>query len=206
ARHVLGLPPGLAGEVDRDASLPDAPTATASRIYTGVLYDALGIGTLTPSAKSRAARWLLTTSALFGLVRPGDRIPAYRLAGDVTLPGLGTVGSLWRQPLAEVLEAEANSRLVVDLRSGMYAGFWRPSKAAGRGVVGLRVLQEADGRRTVVSHFNKATKGRIVRELLESGAKPRSPAGLADHLSGLGWQVEPTPAKPNAYDVVVREL
>jgi hypothetical protein len=60
----------------------------------------------------------------------------------------------------------------------------------------------------VVSHFNKATKGRIVRELLESGAAPRSPGRLADTLRELGWTVEvDQPGRTGTrLDVVVTEL
>ena len=36
------------------------------------------------------------SSSLFGLVRIGDRIPSYRLSGDATLPGLGSVAGVWR--------------------------------------------------------------------------------------------------------------
>ena len=54
----------------------------------------------------------------------------------------------------------------------------------------VRVLHETDGRRQVVSHFNKATKGRLVRALLEDGRDPRSPTRLADVLRDLGWVVE----------------
>ena len=43
-------------------------------------------------------------------------------------------------------------------------------------VATVRVLQQVGSRRMVVSHFNKATKGRLVRALLESGATPRTPA------------------------------
>jgi len=60
----------------------------------------------------------------------------------------------------------------------------------------------------VVSHFNKATKGRIVRALLEDGADPRTPKALADTLGRLGWTVElgsPTP-KGTQLDVVVSEI
>ena len=58
----------------------------------------------------------------------------------------------------------------------MYAAFWRPPPDAQ--VATVRVLHEVHGRRQVVSHFNKATKGRIVRALLEDGADPRH-AGAA---------------------------
>ena len=42
----------------------------------------------------------------------------------------------------------------------------------------------------VVSHFNKATKGRLVRALLESGVIPRTPVALAHVVRDLGWKVE----------------
>ena len=54
----------------------------------------------------------------------------------------------------------------------------------------MRVLQQVGGERRVVSHFNKATKGRLVRALLERGATPAQPAALADTITDLGWKVE----------------
>ena len=72
----------------------------------------------------------------------------------------------------------------------------------------MRVLHEHQGRRKVVSHFNKATKGRIVRALMEDGVKPRTPGQLADALRRLGWVVEQGPpgARGTQLDVVVAEL
>ena len=128
------------------------------------------------------------TSSLFGLVAPTDRIPAYRLSGDAVLPGLGTVSGVWRQALGPEITELVGDGLLVDLRSGMYAAFWRP--AALPRVATVRVLHEVAGRRQVVSHFNKATKGRILRALLEDGANPRTPARLAEALRDLGWNVE----------------
>jgi hypothetical protein len=209
AQRVLGLPDGLAGEVARNAALATSPTAPAARVYSGVLYEALGLDSLSPAAKRRASSRLLITSSLYGVVRPGDRVSPYRLSGSVSLPGLGTVSAVWRRALIAVLGPEADRRLVVDLRSGTYAGFWRPTRDQARRVVAIRVLQETNGKRSVVSHFNKATKGRIVRDVLEEGSTPTRPDGFADLLGRLGWQVEPTPgAKPGAasYDVIVADL
>lgn len=203
ARTVLGLTPGQADDVVRNASLRSAPTATAGQIYTGVLYDALGLATLSPAAKRRATTRVAVASALFGLVRPGDRIPSYRLGGSTSLPGLGTLASTWRSAVGDVLEAEASRGLVVDLRSGTYASFWRPHPGHATNVVSVRVLQDDGGVRTVVSHFNKTTKGALVRGLLEDGANPGSPRGLATTLTRLGWQVETAPGDPRALDVIV---
>ena len=55
--------------------------------------------TLSPAARRRATARVAVTSSLFGIVRPGDRIPAYRLSGDAVLPGLGTVSGVWREEL-----------------------------------------------------------------------------------------------------------
>jgi cytoplasmic iron level regulating protein YaaA (DUF328/UPF0246 family) len=208
AAEVLGLGPGQVDLVRRNAGLETAPTARADAIYTGVLYDALDLATLSPAARRRATSRLAVTSSLFGLVRPGDRIPAYRLSGDAALPAVGSVAGAWREVLGEAITDGMRQGLLVDLRSSTYAAFWRPTPDLARRVATVRVLHESDGRRTVVSHFNKATKGRIVRALLEDGADPRTPRALADTLGRLGWTVElgtPT-AKGTQLDVVVSEV
>ncbi|TGN65264.1 peroxide stress protein YaaA [Nocardioides eburneiflavus] len=208
AVEVLGLGPAQRDLVQRNATLGTAPTARADAIYTGVLYDALGFDTLSPAARRRATSRVAVTSSLFGIVRPGDRIPAYRLSGDAALPGVGSVAGAWREVLGDAITEAVRGGLLVDLRSSTYAAFWRPGKDLSRRVATVRVLHEAEGRRSVVSHFNKATKGRIVRALLEDGADPRSPKALAEALTRLGWTVEvgePTP-KGTQLDVVVTQV
>ncbi len=208
AAVVLGPGPTQADAVAANARLAEAPTARADRVYSGVLYEALDLPSLEGAARRRATSWLAVTSGLFGLLRPDDRIPAYRLSGDVALPGLGTVSTYWSRRLDDTVRAAAGRGLVVDLRSSTYASFWRPAPDLARRVVTVRVLHEVDGTRKVVSHFNKATKGRLVRALLEDGAAPGSPARFADHLGALGWKVEPGPADrhDSRLDVVVSDL
>jgi cytoplasmic iron level regulating protein YaaA (DUF328/UPF0246 family) len=206
AAEVLGLGATQHDLVDLDARLRSAPTARADQVYTGVLYDALDAATLSTAAKRRAAGRLAVTSSLFGLVRPGDRIPAYRLSGDTTLPGLGAVAGHWRDQLGPAVSDAVGRGLLVDLRSTTYVAFWRPTPDVT--TASVRVLHEHRGARKVVSHFNKATKGRIVRALLESGADPRTPARLVDALRDLGWHVEPgaTTRSGTVLDVVVSDL
>ncbi len=214
AREVLGLSEGLRGEVAKNAELLTAGTRPAGEIYTGVLYDALGLATLDDAARERARRWLLVFSGLWGAVGVGDRIPSYRCSMGVRLPGLGALGAYWRPAMAEAMPEAAGSGLVLDLRSSAYAAAWKPQgEVAGRTAT-VRVLhaQVVDGveKRSVVSHFNKATKGRIVRDLLVAGAAPADPAELVTALRDLGHVVEATaPAKagkPWALDVVVRQI
>ena len=207
--QVLGLGPTQSDDVRRNADLLDAPTARADVIYTGVLYESLDLATLDaggPSTRvAMGRRWSPRSS---GWSDPGDRIPSYRLAGGVNLPGLGVVSAHWRDVLDPAVREAAGSGLVVDLRSSTYAAFWRPAPDLARKVATVRVLHETGGKRTVVSHFNKATKGRLVRALLESGATPTSPTRLADTIRDLGWKVElGDPGKTGQQlDVIVEEL
>ena len=205
AAEVLGLGPTQADEVRRNARLAGSPTARADQVYSGVLYEALDLPSLDSAARRRATGRLAITSGLFGLLRPADRIPAYRLSGQVTLPGVGPVATYWGQHLAPAVDEAAGGGLVVDLRSGGYVPFWRPSRADAARVVTVRVLHESGGRRKVVSHFNKATKGRLVRDLLLDGSVPRSATRFAELLGDLGWKVEDG-ARPGQLDVVVTEL
>lgn len=208
AAEVLGLGTTQLDLVERNAALRTAATARAERIYTGVVYDALDTATLDASARRRLSR-VAVTSSLFGLVRLADRIPSYRLSGDVTLPGLGAVAGHWRTQLGPAIREAVGNGLFIDLRSGTYGAFWRPndSEFASRTVT-VRVLHERDGVRKVVSHFNKATKGRMVRALLTDGGAPRTVAGFADQLRDLGWSVEQGASGPKGtqLDVVVAEL
>jgi cytoplasmic iron level regulating protein YaaA (DUF328/UPF0246 family) len=208
AARVLDVPKSQLGLVGLNARLRSAPTARADQVYSGVLYDALAPATLSAAARRRATSRLLVTSSLFGLAGPADRIPAYRLSGDAVLPGLGGVAAHWRDSLGPAIQELLGDRLLVDLRSSTYAAFWRPPATLARRVATVRVLHEVAGRRQVVSHFNKATKGRIVRELLEAGVAPRSPGRLAEALRDLGWTVEADePGRTGTrLDVVVSDL
>ena len=79
ALKYLDVSAGLAAEAERNLTLRAAPAAPAHEVYTGVLYEHLGLGVL-PGEN------VLIASALWGFVRPSDRIPAYRLSMGSTLP------------------------------------------------------------------------------------------------------------------------
>ncbi|MFF7529524.1 peroxide stress protein YaaA [Streptomyces bobili] len=208
AREVLGLSEGLRGEVAKNTELHTAGTRPAGEIYTGVLYDALGLASLDAAAKRRAARSLLVFSGLWGAVRVTDRIPSYRCSMGVRLPGLGALGAHWRAPMAQVLPEAAGDGLVLDLRSAAYAAAWKPKGDVAARTASVRVLHAPT--RKVVSHFNKATKGRIVRSLLTAGIAPKDPADLVVALRDLGYTVEeqapPRAGSPWTLDVLVDEV
>ncbi|WP_219419254.1 peroxide stress protein YaaA [Pseudonocardia nigra] len=186
SRAALGLSPKQDAEVARNAALWASPTMPALHRYTGVLYDALDVGSLRGAAAARASARLAVGSALFGLLRADDPVPAYRLSAGSALPGAPTLAARWKPVLEPVLAALAAEELVVDLRSGSYAAL-----AKVPGAVTATVLSERpDGSRSVVSHFNKAHKGRLARVLAGSRAEPTDAAGVAAVARRAGMRVE----------------
>lgn len=175
-------------EAAKDLRLTTSGTLPALKRYTGVVYEALSYATLSPAGRRRANSSLRVASALFGLLTPTDRIPAYRLSGGTSLPGVGSLPAAWR-PVLEP-EIAAHRGLVVDLRSGPYAALARAPSA-----VQVRVLRETDGERAVVSHDNKYTKGLLARELCERGARTvadvaAAGAAVADVVEAEGRRVD----------------
>ena len=204
AATTLGLGPTQRGEVGANTLLRTEPCAPAIEVYTGVLYEALDYTALTAAGRRRADEQVAIASALWGLVRPSDLIPAYRLSAGTTLPGLGTLTRAWRDPVSSALAAVDG--LIVDLRSGGYVALGPVPASAAERTVTVRVLQELNGRRTIVSHFNKATKGRMVHALLASRRTPRTPTAFVQALDALGFRVESEPAgpgQPASVDVIV---
>lgn len=186
SRAALGISPAQDVEIDRNAALLTAPTMSAIDRYTGVLYDALDVGSLRGASAARARARLAVGSALFGLLRADDAVPAYRLSATSKLPGRPTLSARWRPVLEPVLRRLADDHLVVDLRSGSYAGLGRLPGAVEVDVVAER----EDGRRTVVSHFNKAHKGRLARVLASSRAEPGDAGAVATLARRAGIRVE----------------
>lgn len=196
SRRALGISASQDAEIDRNAALRTAPTMPAIERYTGVLYDALDIESLRGASAFRARSRLAVGSALFGLLRADDAVPAYRLSATAKLPARPTLAARWRPVLTPLLEQLAGDELVVDLRSGSYAALGRLPGAVQVDVV----TEHADGRRTTVSHFNKAHKGRLARVLAASRSEPTDAAAVAAQARRAGMRVE---RKGNELIVVV---
>lgn len=190
AMDRLGLGPTQFPDLERNARLPDEPTARADTVYTGVLYAAWDPAGRSVAASRYARSSVAICSALFGLVRPDDLIPAYRLSASVTLPRLGPVSGLWRKPLGAALAEMVDGGLLVDLRSGAYVNVHKPTGDLAERTVAVRVLSEVGGVRKVVSHFNKQTKGELVRAVCEAGESAETPTDFADLVASLGWKAE----------------
>jgi cytoplasmic iron level regulating protein YaaA (DUF328/UPF0246 family) len=165
-----------------DPALREAPAAPAAGVYTGVLFQRLQL----PELPAAARRRVLIASALWGMVRPDDRIPYYKFPPKTRLEGIGAPNAFWRPALAAALPDEEGD-LVVDMRSGAYAAAWKPKRAT---LLAVRAFTEEGGQRKAVSHMAKAVRGDVARALLTAKKVPRDPEAAAAVAEAAGFTVE----------------
>jgi len=167
-------------------------TSPAIEIYDGVLYQGLGWDSLSATQKKRANSRVLIVSALFGLVRPLDKIFQYKLKID---------NKLWRDSIADVSEKFANE-LVIDCRSSTYKSVWTINP---ENTVDVRVFKVTGAERNVITHMSKKYRGELTGHLLKQTTDPTSPAEV-QRIAAQLFECElhaPTDGQPWALDLLI---
>lgn len=83
----------------------------AGEAFTGVVFRALSVATLSADARARYDRDVRIVSSLYGLLRPSDVIKPYRLDFGVKgAPGGKTLAAYWKPLLTESLLRELQER------------------------------------------------------------------------------------------------
>lgn len=182
---VLGISGKNLDYLEDNRNLLSASVMPALTRYTGVVYDALGLDSLSPAEREWANSRVWVFSALWGPLRGSDLIPRYRLSWDSKLPS-PSVKSFWRDHAETIWRGE----FTIDLRSVGYREL--APLPEGRGVW-LRVVKDIAGK-AAVGHANKAAKGRLVRALASSATTLESPDDFVQWGTLHGVDLRPSEA------------
>lgn len=208
AAQIFKLGPKNAHEISQNLEVYDAPALAAWQLYDGVLYEAAKFAQIFSSGEpsqgsqgqvgnhrgdqpqgsqgqggqGQLEELTLVFSALFGPVRLTDLITPHRLSGSVKLPGQGSVASIWSKALKELLTQQLSGHVVVDLRSSEYGAMYRPTRGSDCLLlnIGVAKVNPATGKRSVVSHWAKHTRGLLAGALLRAVASGRISASDGD--------------------------
>jgi cytoplasmic iron level regulating protein YaaA (DUF328/UPF0246 family) len=192
ALRRLMVRPSLAGEVARNEHLRDLPTRPAVDTYAGPFYEGLDAGSWSSHAEKRAARQLVIVSALWGALRPADRIPPYRLNVCARLVGMDRLEPAWRNLLPPILtDAAAPRGPVLDLRSRVYQAVGRPTGLDDQTTT-LRIRPSPGGPAHIGNVIAKRVRGEAASHLLSSEADLEDPLDIADLLAAR-WSLEVNP-------------
>src|SRR6218665_1790802 len=198
SRRVLGLRARQVGDVEHNRMLRSAATMAAADRYTGVLFDALDAGSLSTASRRWLGSHVWIHSAPFGPVGALDRIPAYRLSAGTSLPGMSALRRHWSDATTAAI-AESQPSFVLDLRSEAYVALG-PIPASVPSVY-VRVVTP-HGR--ALNHFNKKSKGLLVRALADQRPRFGSLKGLRTWSAANGIRFRDTD-DPGVVELVVDE-
>lgn len=175
AAKALKLGPKQSGEIQVNLDLSNPKCLPALDRYTGTLYDALKAGGTSSAMRARASKTVFIQSSLFGLISAGDQIPNYRFSAGSKLPGL-YLKMLW-QEAHETVWPKFSSEIVIDLRSNSYSDLAPVPDTVDCYTLDV-VLEDKNGKRTKLNHFNKQAKGQFLRSALRSSPAPKTIADL----------------------------
>ncbi|MCS3441616.1 YaaA family protein [Microbacterium phyllosphaerae] len=198
ALKVLKLSPKQSGDVAHNRMLRSAATMPAVDRYTGVLYDALDAQTLSSASRRWLGSHAWIHSAPFGPIGALDSIPSYRLAAGTSLPGVPALRRHWADATTEAIAGE-DPAFVLDLRSEAYVALGPVPASVTSAYV--RVVTE-HGR--ALNHFNKKSKGLLVRALAEDRPRVRSVRTLRTWADSRGLVLRDA-VEPGILEFVVAE-
>ena len=189
AAQVLKIGPNTVGDIADNLDVYEAPTTTALNLYTGVLFEAAKFNQTLENVTLENRQKTVTLpadilnseimifSGLWGVVRPHDLLPNYRLSASIKLPNIGTVATYWKKQLDPLLNTALKDQIVVDCRSGEYRKMWTPSAKHPCELLQVVVQREdpGTGKRSVVSHNAKHLRGVLAGALFEQRANRKLP-------------------------------
>ena len=198
----------LASATAANLAVLTSPTMPAIERYTGVLYDALDVDSLSARDRKRLNSQVLIFSGLWGVVRPHDMIPDYKMKMGATIAPIGKLSTWWRESLTPALDESVAGAVVWNLLPKEHDSAWDPfgstesTAKTPSAMFSVKFLDEGTpvkGVRTftTVNHWNKLLKGALVRYILETGADDPKALTKFRHPEGYKYDRSLSETMPN---------
>lgn len=171
---VLGVQGAhLEAAIRANANIYEAPLMAALERYSpGVMYKAMNFPGLPTGAQRRLLEQGIIFSGLFGLLRPDDLIPMYRLRMGASLPKVGSITQYWKPHITPLLNERLEGRIVWNLLPNTHQETWEDEHTYAHQIK-VRFEQETDEGRKVVTHGVKPLRGQLVSFIVrDAGESP----------------------------------
>ena len=167
-------------------SVENTLTKPAIERYTGVMFDAIDYPSFSDAEKVIFNESVIIMSGLFGMVRPMDMIPIYKLKMGAKLHEGKACSSVWKPLLTEIIALEGKDRVIWDLLPVEHSAAWDPLGVTAAARFTVKFLQRRpDGNLKTVSHWSKTLKGALVRFLISNAEKSGSAETAMTLVSGF---------------------
>ncbi len=158
-------------------------TAAIDRYAPGVMYRAMEFSALPTGAQRRLLENGIIFSGLFGLLRPDDLVPDYRLKMDARVEGIGKASAYWREPASAHLNTLLTGQAVWNLLPAAFEAAWDDQGTAAR-TIRVSFFKEENGERKPVTHGIKPLRGALVGYIVTAVAESADALELWDAPDG----------------------
>ena len=178
----------LQDAVDVNQNIYRSPLlAAVDRYGPGVMYQAMDFPSLPTGAQRRLLENGVIFSGLFGLLRPDDLVPNYRLKMDARFGDIGKVSAYWKPVLSEHLNKLLDGQAVWNLLPGVCESAWDDAETYAR-MVRVKFYREDGGERKAVTHGIKELRGALVAYIVTEIVD--SVEGLEDWEAPDGYEID----------------
>ncbi len=158
--------------LDANLTIFKAPLMSALDRYSpGIMFKSMDFAGLPTGAQRRLLENAIIFSGLFGLLRPDDLIPNYKLKIDASLPELGKVSKYWRPFLSPLLNETLKDNVVWNLLPQAHRDAWEDEQTYAK-MVEVHFYDVVDGEYKSLTHGVKPLRGQLVnflvREMIEN--------------------------------------
>ncbi|MEL6771172.1 MAG: peroxide stress protein YaaA [Bacteroidota bacterium] len=179
----------LEAAVRANLNVYDSPLMSAIERYgPGVMYKSIDFQALPTGAQRRLLENGIIFSGLFGILRPDDLIPEYKLKMDASVDEIGRVSSFWKPILSPALNEALAGKFVWNLLPGVHQAAW-DDDGSYRAMVQVKFYrQDESGERKAVTHGVKELRGALVGFIVQDVTD--SIEGLADWEAPDGYELD----------------
>lgn len=173
-----------------NAEIYDAPLMSALDRYSpGVMYAAMDFANLPTGAQRRLLENGIILSGLFGLLRPDDLIPNYKLGMDAEVPEVGPVVEFWKPRISPLLNDVLEDRFVWDLLPDVHDSAWEDEHTYEERV---RVQFEAADGTAPTGEDLKVLRGQLVNFIVQETAEDLEALEEWEHPEGYEYDASNT--------------
>ncbi|MCI5084036.1 MAG: peroxide stress protein YaaA, partial [Saprospiraceae bacterium] len=140
--------------------------------FKGSVYQGLDVSDFTEEDLAFAQDHLRILSGLYGLLRPLDKIQAYRLEMGTKLenPAGKNLYDYWDQSITEKLNSDlpkGEEKVLLNLASQEYFKAVKPAAFKGK-IIHINFKEERDGKYKIISFNAKVARGLMARYIIKN--------------------------------------
>lgn len=154
---------------DWDENFEDGEVGIAAAMFTGEVYRGLDFLNMSESNIEYAQNHLRILSGLYGVLRPLDKIPAYRLEMGSAwgpTPKLNTLYKFWGSQVSTFLN-EGDGEYLVNLASNEYFKAV-DKKALNKKLITVNFKEYKNGKYKTIMMYAKNARGLMARYIIEN--------------------------------------